>query len=493
MNHLLKALSRLLATIPFRGLLVLLLALELVYLAEVMLDDRRRVLENQQHETVAEEAARKRARIENALSSTVYLAQGLVAFTRSVDQPTETQIERALKTIYEADPRIRSIGLAPDNVLDHVYPLEGNEAALGLRYAELPEQWPSVERAMQSHQTVITGPVNLVQGGRAVISRTPVYLQDASYWGLISIVIDLDALLQGTGALSRTDAVVFRVLGDELADGQRAVMLDDGPLDVRSAVQMLLHVGGGDWLLLAAPEGGWDRFDRAIWIWRIQLYLGIAALSVFLFVTLLSRAEAKRLAEELRDSNRHLAASNDALEYLSRYDPLTNVANRRYFDEVLARGLAHCRRQKLPLAVLMVDLDHFKNINDTYGHAVGDDCLIRVASLITQVLQRADDLVARFGGEEFIVLAQGLDEAQACALGERIRRAIAGTLIEHDHAELQPLRISASVGVVSVVPDRGMSGEEICRRADDALYDAKKNGRNQVRFYTAEQPEEIPT
>lgn len=493
MKRVFKALSRLLATTPFRVLLVLLLALELFYLVEVMLDDRRRVLENQQRDMVAELAARERARIEYALSSTVYLAQGLVAFTRSVDQPSEAQINRALQTIYEADARIRNIGLAPDNVLAYVYPLEGNRAALGLRYADLPAQWPSVQQAMASRQTVVTGPVKLVQGGRAVISRTPVYLKDGSYWGLISIVIDLDALLQAQDSGSNTDAVRFRILGDAVDGAERAVMLDDGPLAIRAAVQMPLHVGAADWLLLAEPEGGWDRFDQAILIWRLQLYAGAVALSIFLFVILHSRAEAKRLADELRESNRHLAASNDALEYLSRYDPLTNVANRRYFDEVLLRALGQCRRHRLPLAILMVDLDHFKGINDNYGHAVGDDCLIRVASLITQVLQRAEDLVARFGGEEFIVLAQGLNEAQAVALGERIRRVIAGTLIEHDRADLDPLRITASIGLVSAVPDHAMSGEEICRRADEALYAAKKGGRNQVKAYDNIQNEESYT
>lgn len=492
MKRVFEAVPRLLATTPFRFLLVLLLTLELLYLAEVMLKDRRRVLQNEQRDTVAEAAAQKRASIENALSSTVYLAQGLVAFVRSVAEPSDVQIERALQTIFEADPRIRNIGLAPNNVLQHIYPLEGSRQALGLKYQDLPEQWPAVLQAMTTRRTVVVGPVNLVQGGRAVISRTPVYLEDESYWGVISIVIDLDGLLRDTAPLPQTEKVLFQVLGSATEDGKRDVMLDDGPLIGRAPVQTQIHVGGGDWLVLAAPADGWDRFDQAIWIWRVQLYLGVAALSIFLFAILVSRAEAKRLADELSESNRDLAASNDALEYLSRYDPLTNVANRRYFDEVMARSMAYCRRQSLPLAVLMVDLDHFKSVNDTYGHAVGDDCLIRVASLISQVLQRADDLVARFGGEEFIVLSPGQDITQACALGERIRRAIAGTLIEHDRADLEPLRITASVGVVSVVPDRVLNGEELCRRADEALYRAKRAGRNQVQS-DMEQAEETYT
>ncbi len=489
MKRVFKQLTLVAATLPFRVLLVALLAAELMYLAELTLDDRRRILETQQRDKVFELAASKRARIENALSSTIYLAQGLVAFIRSVDQPTERQIERALQTIYEADSRIRNIGLAPDNVIAHVYPLKGNEVALGLRYRDMPGQWPGVRYAMQAHQTVVTGPVQLIQRDMAVISRTPVYLESGRYWGMISIVIDLDALLGGSGATPVADNVVYKLLGDSLVGGERAVLLDQGPLDVDSAIEMYLHLGLGSWLLYAAPVGGWDTFERTLWIWRIQLYLGAVALCIFLYVILMGRAQAKRLANELSESNRHLAASNEALEYLSRYDPLTNVANRRYFDEVLVRSLAQCRRQNLPLAVLMVDLDHFKSINDRYGHAVGDGCLIRVAGLITKVLQRADDLVARFGGEEFIVLAPGLSPQQAQSLGERIRRAIAGTLIPHERGDTEPLRVTASVGLVSMVPARDTSGEELCRYADKALYRAKANGRNQVQTYMGAQQE----
>ena len=471
-------------TLPFRVSLVALLAVGLVYLAEVMLDDRRRILETQQRDKVFELAAKKRARIEHALSSTIYLAQGLVAFIRSVDEPTEQQFDRALQTIYEADSRIRNIGLAPDNVIAYVYPLKGNEVALGLRYREMPDQWPGVRYAMQAHQTVVTGPVRLIQGEIAVISRTPVYLEGGDYWGMISIVIDLESLLGGAGALPANDNVIYHLLGDSLLDGKRAVLLNQGELDRQRAVEMHLHLGLGSWLLYAAPAGGWDTFQQTLWVWRLQLYACAAALCIFLFIILKGRAQARGLAAELTEINRHLAASNEALEYLSRYDPLTNVANRRYFDEVLVRSLAQCRRQHLPLAVLMVDLDHFKTVNDLYGHAVGDGCLVRVAGLITKVLKRADDLVARFGGEEFIVLAPGLAHDQAYALAERIRRAIAGTLIPHEHGDKEPLRITASVGFVCMTPERDTSGEQLCRYADNALYRAKANGRNQVQTYT---------
>lgn len=468
-----------------RALLVIVLCAELIYLANISLDQRATSLRSAQYNRVLETASLARSRVEQGLSSTIYLAHGLVALIKSAPNLDSQQIQRALATLHNADPRVRNIGLAPDNVLSHVYPRTGNENAIGLRYAELPRQWPSVKRAMDTGKTVITGPVELVQGGSAVVSRTPVYMDDGRYWGVISIVIDLPGVMRDAGVSPLMDDVMLHIAGPADGHGDVGWMLGDGQLAPGKVVELPVQVGGGQWMLYAQPQHGWQQVEQSLLRWRVLFYGSAVALSLFIWLILDSRARARSLARRLQETNQRLAASNDALEYMSRYDALTNVANRRYFDDMLEHVLAQAARRKELVTLMMIDVDYFKAVNDTHGHAVGDQCLQRVAQMIVRSLQRGEDLVARFGGEEFVVLASGLDKTGAMALAERIRGAIAGTLVELSHDPHQPLRMTASIGVAQMRGDPSVQAKELCRRADAAMYAAKHAGRNCVRTFDA--------
>lgn len=178
-----------------------------------------------------------------------------------------------------------------------------------------------------------------------------------------------------------------------------------------------------------------------------------------------------------------LTLANQRLEALSTTDGLTGLANRRSFDDTLAREWQRARRSGQPLALLMIDVDHFKGFNDTYGHLAGDDCLRQIAQVLRGRMQRGGDTVARFGGEEFaIITAIGLDDA--CAVAERIRDDVARTSIVLEGASTA--RVSVSIGVSVIVPRASDQAEELIALADAALYDAKHLGRNQVRVKVAE-------
>lgn len=462
------------------GSAVMLLAIG-IFGAEGVVDTWRRDAGNQQREGLMLQLAEYRGRLESAVSSTVYLASGLIGFVRSVPDPSPVQVRTALGAIYESDDRIRNLGLAPANILRFIYPLEGNEAALGLVYEEQAEQWPDVLRAIESRRPVLAGPVKLVQGGRAIINRTPVFLDDGQYWGLISIVIDLDALLASVGLSAGGARTTVGIFAGPGADQIDAWLLGDQDVLARDPVSMSVNVPGESWTMLTAPAGGWDDFSGQVLALRLLLYSVLLGGVAFLLSLAEGRARAREMAKELTQLNAKLATSNDALEYLSRYDALTNVANRRYFDDHYPNIWAQCRRNKLPLSVLMVDVDHFKSINDRYGHQVGDVCLQRVAGLISSSLQREEDFVARYGGEEFIVVGAGLNDVQASALGDKIRRHISGTLIDPDAARIEPFRMTASVGVSTALELEGIEPADLCRAADAALYEAKHAGRNCVR------------
>jgi len=166
----------------------------------------------------------------------------------------------------------------------------------------------------------------------------------------------------------------------------------------------------------------------------------------------------------------------------STRDGLTGVFNRKYFDQKILSDVSFAKRHKIPFTLLMLDVDYFKKVNDTYGHRTGDQVLISVTDAIQQTI-RTEDVLARYGGEEFAVLAQGTGLEGGMALGERIRKQIESTVIcaLNDASEF---RVTASIGVATLLPGVQAAPEALVSLADKKLYEAKESGRNRV-FATA--------
>lgn len=179
-------------------------------------------------------------------------------------------------------------------------------------------------------------------------------------------------------------------------------------------------------------------------------------------------------------------ALESALEQASNTDPLTGLSNRRHFMPALESEYIRASRLRHPLAVLMVDIDHFKQINDRHGHATGDTA-IRALAQVCREGSREIDWVARLGGEEFALLLPGSELTQAVTVAERIRRLAEGRELLSEGGE--PLRFTVSIGVAALGPDVS-DGEALLARADAALYQAKQGGRNQVRALAEPAPAE---
>ncbi|HVA33245.1 MAG TPA: GGDEF domain-containing protein [Candidatus Baltobacteraceae bacterium] len=179
------------------------------------------------------------------------------------------------------------------------------------------------------------------------------------------------------------------------------------------------------------------------------------------------QAAAFAFAVALR--NRNLQAEHDRFEQLARLDELTGVANRRTFDQELKLLWEVARRSTSSLAMLMIDIDHFKNYNDTHGHLAGDTCLRNVARRCASLLRRSGDCFGRYGGEEFAALLLGTDLERAMALAEQMRAA----------AETDG-EVTISIGVAAFVPTTDLYAESLIEQADTALYQAKQTGRNRV-------------
>lgn len=186
-------------------------------------------------------------------------------------------------------------------------------------------------------------------------------------------------------------------------------------------------------------------------------------------------------SEQLESANDQLRVANGKLERLSSLDGLTGIANRRQFDQTLRSEWRRARRRGHVVSLLLVDIDRFKAYNDGYGHLQGDECLKQVARVLATTVRRAEDLVARFGGEEFAVLLPETEPKDALKVAEALRAGVLALAAPHRYSELG--QVSISVGVGYAIPHGSLLPSQLIGMADKALYAAKSDGRNLVRPY----------
>ncbi len=227
--------------------------------------------------------------------------------------------------------------------------------------------------------------------------------------------------------------------------------------------------------------------DELLGPWkRSSMLIGAAVVLIAAVFALFARklirqfAIRDRLDQKLRAYSHDLRRDNLGLQELAHTDKLTQLANRRRFDEVLAHELARAARGNTPLALVLLDVDHFKKFNDHYGHPAGDACLQGVAGMLSQQVNRTGDLAARYGGEEFAIVLPHTDLAGAMAVAERVRLEILALSIPHVNSPFGV--VTASLGVAALVTPAaaGVGVSDLIANADRQLYEAKRLGRNRV-------------
>ncbi|WP_276677968.1 sensor domain-containing diguanylate cyclase [Thalassolituus oleivorans] len=194
----------------------------------------------------------------------------------------------------------------------------------------------------------------------------------------------------------------------------------------------------------------------------------------------IQRRATETLEVRVKERTLELESVNRRLQLMSTTDALTNVRNRRYFDQVMEREFARAIRENEPLSVVMLDIDHFKRVNDDFGHQAGDEILRSVAQAIRQTVNRDTDLIARYGGEEFVVILPNTENTRARELAETIRICIENLDFDRIGANL---RVTISIGIHGGTPSRSDTQDEWVKLADEALYYSKANGRNRITVY----------
>ncbi|WP_341501949.1 diguanylate cyclase [Gallaecimonas sp. GXIMD4217] len=394
----------------------------------------------QQRTRVLAQVTALRATLEAKANASIYLVRGLAAFLHTHPDPSPDEVDALLAALHRDGRFVRNIVLAPELVMSAVYPRAGNEAVLGVAYRSLPGQWPYVEKAVTLRETVLDGPVDLIQGGRGIINRTPVFRADGSLWGLISMVMDIDTLLQ-TADFDQAARELALYLHNPNKEGGH--IKGDRRLLDGDHISVPLYLHNERWELAARPQGGWlaQPFFNATRLtgWILALLFG-----TLVYVVL----REHRLSQ-----------------YLAHHDALTRLPNRRYFMAKLDECLAQYRHKGSHFTLCYLDLNGFKPLNDRLGHEAGDAVLKEVAARLISAA-RDGDFVARIGGDEFVLLLPGLgDGPEEEAMAGRLTAAVEAPL----HFQGQALRIGVSLGMARPAPTT-VNGDELIRHADTAMY-----------------------
>ncbi|MFS0827311.1 putative bifunctional diguanylate cyclase/phosphodiesterase [Pseudomonas phoenicis] len=411
------------------------------------------------------------AGLQAQLRATFGETEGLAQLIIADGQISTVHFQSMAREALRVSPYMRSITLAPDDVIAEVYPLGDNQAVIGLDYRLLPDQYPLVQLARDRREAVLAGPVALREGGTALIYRRPVFLHGNRgvkfYWGSVSVLADIDRLLRAAGLNTYQD-FELAIRGADARGAQGGMIWGAAEGFEAPKASLLLEVPGGTWQMVAAPLGGWPQPNPV----RSPLFLlAIGCTLLFsLFVAQLTRGQ-RLLAER----NLALDESRAKLERLAHFDVITGSPNRVLFQQRLARAL----EQGQSLAVLMLDIDGFKQVNDSLGHAMGDLLLAQAAQRFMQALDPEDSL-CRLGGDEFAFMLRGNQDA-VMARVEALLTALQRPFDLHGTATL----ITGSVGL-AWYPQHGMEVDSLLRHADTAMYVAKEAGRNGWRTYHAD-------
>ncbi|NPA65585.1 MAG: diguanylate cyclase [Epsilonproteobacteria bacterium] len=216
---------------------------------------------------------------------------------------------------------------------------------------------------------------------------------------------------------------------------------------------------------------------------KTEIILLIAIIFAILMVTYIIFKSIQNETKKLESMAKKLQAVNKKLESASYTDSLTGLFNRRYFNYIFSREIKRAKRERKYITFMMIDIDYFKQYNDTYGHIAGDNTLKKVALAIRECFRRPSDFVFRLGGEEFGVLLVGTDEHNSMKLAREMCKKVKEQKIEHKSSKVADI-VTVSVGVVCCIADESLDEEILIKKADDMLYKAKENGRDQCAVTT---------
>ena len=599
----------------------------------------RQLFEQGQRAAVLHHVSVIRARLEGNIGGSLQLARGLVASLATEPDMDQALFSALAGNLLQGKSQIRHFAAARDLTVTLVHPLEGNRQALGLDYRDNPAQRAGAERARDTGDLVLAGPVDLVQGGRGIVGRLPVFTADPQggrhFWGIVSAIVDIDRLYGDSGMLDPDLPIDIALSGHDGLGAQGGLFYGARAILDRDPVVTQVALPSGTWQIAATPKGGWPKAPTNLWTLRLLLAVAAGLIMVPAVIAgrliderqrnirTLRRREAQLgklsrrlrlaldtskvavwemdigepaqfwdarmnelygypadggprdgshwerrvhpddlavasaefdavatdghyasqyrivlddgeirhiramgavhregdalpriigvnwdvtadvgLAEELKRvnalteaRNAELEAARARIEHNALHDSLTGLPNRRYLDDLLAGHAVSFAAKGERVGLLQIDLDRFKQINDTLGHVAGDAMLVHAARVLSTAVGEGD-FVARVGGDEFVVVRRWCNadaDAGACikeltALAQRIVERMQEPLSFQGHE----CRVGVSVGIATDM-DSLADPLRLLVNADIALYRAKDRGRNRYQFFNDALQAEIVT
>ena len=572
---------------------IILMALILEYQIELNLENEQKQSEKL---SLYRQLSSVTAKLEGNLQTNMSMLTGFAAYISAAPDLTYENFKNYAREVFKKEPMLINFAAAKDLVINYVYPIEGNEKAIGLDYKKNKAQRDMVMQVAKTGQLLVVGPVNLVQGGVAFIGRAPIYTGDGAnrrLWGIISAPLDAQLLYRHSDIELVTNELNLAIKSFDSLGREGPVFFGEGNVfNDPDAIQSVISVGGGTWHLAVTPIthqttlptnikivragslitvlifcalvifrfrqekekhalqttlinnqkllekvgsvariGGW-KLDKQLnfvqWSSQTSDLLGQAAsfrpknlddisdlIEPIGFDSWKSSIELTFQYERTFDIEVKLRSDSEKevwlriiantseqdvnfvtgtmqdvtdkvlsaryIRHQATYDSLTDLPNRVLFNDRLTQAIENAQRNNNKIAVLFIDLDRFKPVNDNYGHQMGDKLLIEAARRILPCT-RDSDTVARLSGDEFGVLLLNINKYDD---------AIIAT--EHIIEEMQKtyriadidLHCSASIGI-AFYPNDSLQADSLIRKADQAMYEVKKNGRNGWQFYTKE-------
>lgn len=360
-----------------------------VGLLETFNQSQRSFLREGVERRAREELALIRFRLEAAILADIYVAYSISTFITLKPHQDFHEWEALAERIMLDGKHLKAVALAPNDVVHYLYPHEGNRPAIGLDYRTVPNQWYSVEQARKQKRIFLAGPLELVQGGEALIARVPIFSDpphNDHYWGVCSLVLDWQALIRSVNIDLFTENYHFAMRGVDGSGESGAIFLGNAKTFEQAFATESVLLPYGSWLIALAAKHDllatlpWYQVHFVRWLgYPVLLLLAFSFIVIY------------RL---------YVKANQRAI-----HDELTGLPNRRYFILLMEEYFERAKKSgdKYPFALLNIDLDKFKTINDTYGHLAGDHVL-RVCARRLKSFLREEEVVARIGGDEFLAI-----------------------------------------------------------------------------------------
>lgn len=355
--------------------------------------------------------------------------------------------------------QIRNIGVCQDTTIIWNYPKEGNTAAIGVDLAKVDSQKELVLKVKNEQVPIFQGPVELVQGGTGFIIRLPIVRKDTGYWGQISIVLKGDNIIEEINAYAEAAGLNVAIFND-----QNKTVPFFGSMSVVGESPLTFDVDPDfiDWKVAVSPKEGCENNQFIFWGATILAVLIAAGAGLLTFRAL---------------------KTNYQLRIMSSHDSLTGLFNRHYLNEYQTMVLAAAKRNNRRVGFMSMDLNHFKNINDTYGHNVGDLVLAETGRVLFEST-RIGEAVFRLGGDEFLIIMPDIEDRIALL---EARERLADSFKSEFHLADYPAKIAVSIGT-ALFPEDGNNIDALLQIADEEMYADKRKQKMKQTENRSEQP-----